>query len=139
VWASIGAGVSNLGLAGILSASLSRGPLVITFRGAGAENVSDYGDEISDRALLAGVRTSGNSRFARATIGIARARRSVDSDLPGVQRPARTGIAFEVKGMAAGEGSGLGLSLFGVVGPNQTSYVGTALTLNFGWFGLHDP
>jgi hypothetical protein len=41
--------------------------------------------------------------------------------------------------MAAGEGSGLGLSLFGVVGPNQTSYVGTALTLNFGWFGLHDP
>jgi hypothetical protein len=132
LWASLGAGGSAKGIVLMASASYSRGRAVVMGRGDMTGAI--IGEAVEGKAILAGMRTGKGARFALAAVGIGRSR--------SMHRPSegtRTVLAFHVQGQPRFAWTPIGIALLGAAGPGDTSYLGAALTLDFGWFKGEPP
>jgi hypothetical protein len=113
----------------------SVGAFAIGARLGGAEAL--FGEQRSDRALLLGGRTPGNHWFllGAAGIGTLASSRTCDGPCSALTRPSRTAIAYTLEAHGSLALVGVGLAMFGALGPAETNYNAIAVTLNAGWFG----
>jgi len=138
-WISGGVGVGTWpygSLAGVVAGWYSGGPVAIGVR-AGTTG-QWFGEQRSDRAFLIGARTRGNHGFLLAGAGVAQASSSRTCDGPcggELTRPSASAVAYSFEAHGNFELAGVGLSMFGVLGPATIRYNAFALTLNAGWFG----
>jgi hypothetical protein len=134
LWASVGLGGSAKGVATMASASYSRGPAVVIAR---RDFTGQFdGPDVNDKAILAGLRTGKDRRFALAAVGVARSRSTYRSGGGIATDQTRTALAFQLQGQPDFDVSPLGFTILGQAGPASTSYLGAVLTLDLGWFGV---
>ena len=138
-WISVGvgAGTSPYGsLAAVATGWYSVGPVVAGVRHAGAGQW--FGEQRSDQAFLMGARTRGSRAFLLGGVGTAKVESSWTCDGPcgsGITRPSTTEMAYAFEAHANASIVGLGVMMFGVLGPTSTRYNALALTIDAGWFG----
>ena len=136
VWIGAGLGPGILPrhtMSGIVTGWYSAGFVALGVRLAVADVLS--GTERDDRALLVGARTSGNRWYLLGAVGIA------DITSPGACSdcrplfPPTTEFAYSLEGHGTGTFVGLGVTMFGALGPPEVRYNTIAITLNIGMFG----
>lgn len=141
-WVSVGFGTgspedgSSL-LAGVASAWYSNGPFVGGIRTAAVSGLfSNTGAE--DVAGLIGLRTSGRRAFLVGALGYSAARRNRGcaancANVPGEERV--SALAYSAQANANFKVIGLGIEVFGAENRGDARFIGTAITLQLGWFG----
>ena len=139
-WLSVGLGPGtspNASLGGVLSGWYSVGIAAVGVRTSSVGQIL-VGEQRSDRAFLVGARTRGDRGFLLGALGIGRVSSSRTCDGPCSQplpRPSARAAAYSVEGHANLELAGVGLTVFGALGPETIGFNAFALTVNFGWFG----
>jgi hypothetical protein len=139
-WISVGLGPSvwpGSAIAGVLSGWYSAGIGAVGVR-AGSASQLFSGEQRGDRAFLIGARSRGDRGFLLGALGIGRVSSSRTCDGPcsgGLTRPKTRVAVYSVEAHANLELAGVGLTMFGALGPDTIRYEAFALTLNFGWFG----
>jgi hypothetical protein len=135
--AGLGGGTWPQGsLAGIAAVWYSVGPVVTGARRASAGQI--FGEQRSDQAFLIGGRTRGTHAFLLGAVGRAKVASWRECDGPCTApppRPGTTALAYTFEAHANLSVVGLGVVMFGVIGPDTTRYNAIALTLSGGWFG----
>jgi hypothetical protein len=138
-WISGGLGVGTWpsgSLAGVASGWYTSGELALGVRIGGASQI--FGEQRSDQALLVGARTPGTRGFLLAAAGVGRIASSRSCDGPcsgGFTRPSATALAYSFEGHGNLDLAGIGLVMFGALGPTSVRYNAFAITVNLGWFG----
>lgn len=136
-WISVGlgGGTSPRGAISALATGwYSAGVVALGVRLADADQL--FGEQRSDRALLVGARTRGNRWFLLGAAGIADIASSHTCDAcTALTRPPVTEVAYSVEGHGNLTFVGIGVTMFGALGPVQARYNAIALTLNVGTFG----
>jgi hypothetical protein len=124
-----------LWLAGNIGVAVSRGPGIGLVRlGSGSEWI---GRGLTERAVLAGVRTRGDHFFVAAAAGAADVTPTLSSDGGGSSVGSGSGaFAYDLSGHGAYRLAGLELALAGVAGGSRRSYVALTLGFDVGWLGL---
>ena len=140
VSAGIGRGTVS-GLAGVARASISVGPLLVSYRLSDIEPFLGAGVGVQDAAALVGLRTRGLRFFQTASLGYARANPVKDPAAfndSGTQRtvsPSVAALAYDYAAHATLAIAGVAASLSGIIGPSQVSYAAFTVNLELGWFG----
>ena len=134
LWASLGAGGSQNGIAVLASASYARGLALISAR---ADAIGGWtGPAIDDKAILVGARSGAGSSFTQVAVGIGHARYTIKhSDTAPTRYPGQTVLAFDAKAQGGFEAVPVGIGVIGVLGRGDTRYVALVLTLELGTFG----
>src|SRR5689334_6816190 len=138
-WISGGLGLGTwpyASLAGVASGWYTSGEVAVGVRIGEADQI--FGEQRSDQAFLVGARTPGDRGFMVAAAGIGRVASSRSCDGPcsgGITRPNATALAYSVEGHANLGFAGIGLVMFGELGPTSARYNAFAITANLGWFG----
>ena len=131
----LGAGTSPRGaISAVATGWYSAGIVALGVRLAAADQL--FGEERSDRALLFGGRTRGNRWFLLGAAGLADIASSHTCDAcTRLTRPPATEVAYSLEGHGNLTFIGLGVTMFGALGPPEVRYNAIALTLNVGVFG----
>ncbi|MDQ2665471.1 MAG: hypothetical protein M3Z05_05630 [Gemmatimonadota bacterium] len=143
-WASAGLGPGKIdvpngnGITAVVRATASVGPWLATYRSGDIGAFISAGSGVRDSGVLAGMRTGGHRVFASAALGYARATPYHQSD--GGSRyptyaPSVAALAYELTLHANAFVPGLALSLFGDLGPAESSYSAFTMSVELGWFG----
>lgn len=138
-WISGGLGLGTWpdgSIGGIFSAWYSAGPIAIGVRNGTAGQL--IGEQRGDRAFLVGARTRGDRGFLLGALGVGPVSSSRTCDGPCTPlppRPSAKAAVYSVDAHANLELAGVGLTMFGALGPDTIRYNAFALTVNFGWFG----
>ena len=137
-WISGGLGLGiwpDGSLAGVVSGWYSGGAVAIGVRAASVGQW--FGEQRSDRAFLVGARTRGDRGFLLGGLGFAQisSSRTCDGPCSALTRPSAAAVAYSVEAHGNLEVAGVGLSMFGTLGPTSIRYNAFAITLNAGWFG----
>lgn len=119
-----------LSAAGVYSA----GPLLVAGRKDAAGKWS--GAHIEDQSILVGLRTTRRSALLTGALGFARARSYTTCADCGTVRsdPGTNALSFEARAYQ-GANPGRRLSVYGVVGKSQVSFLAPALSVQLGWLG----
>ncbi len=135
-WVSAGAGIGSYpygSLDGVASGWYSVGPVATGVRlGTTGQWV---GEQRSDQAFLVGARTQGSRAFLLGAIGTSKVASSRTCDCGVTSRGSSTEMAYALEAHANVPVIGLGVTMFGVLGPALVHYNAFALTLDVGWFG----
>ena len=136
-WIDAGVGVGTWpsgSLAATAAAWYSVGPFVAGGRLAAAGQW--IGEQRGDQAFLIGARTEANRAFLLGAVGLANVKSFRSCDGCGsTYRPTTTQLAYTLEANANVGFAGVGVVMFGVLGPDTVHYNAFALTLNVGWFG----
>jgi hypothetical protein len=139
--AGLGAGTWPYGsLAAVAAGWYSVGPIVAGVRLGGSSQLrfDSADEERNDQAFLLGARTPGSRGFLLGAIGIARVSSSSNlcSGPCGPGSPFNTTqAAYALEDHLNFEFVGVGVTMFGALGPRSVRYNAFALTLDVGWFG----
>src|SRR5262245_14517056 len=132
VGAGLGTGIAPRDMvSGIITGWYSAGFVALGVRFAGVISHTDR----EDRALVVGARTRGNRWYLLGAAGIA----DITSPRPCKDCqpvfPPTTEFAYTLEGHGTGTFVGLGVTMFGALGPPEVRYTAIALTVNIGNFG----
>ena len=141
-WASLGLGSGTVsGLAIVVRANVSVGPVLVSYRNSDVEPFLDAGTGVQDAAVLVGLRTGGKRYFQAASLGYARANAVKDptpfndAGVPRNVSPSVAALAYDYTVHANALMAGVAASLSGLVGPSGVNYAAFTLTVELGWFG----
>jgi hypothetical protein len=136
-WISGGLGVGTWpygSIAGVASGWYSIGEAAMGVRFGGANAL--FSEQRSDKAFLIGARTRGNRGFVLGAVGISKVASSRSCDCSGgLTRPAAMTMGYSLEAHGQLELAGVGVVVFGALGPTSVRYNAFAVTLNAGWFG----
>lgn len=120
----------------LLAGWYSGGPVAIGGRLSGVGQW--FGEQRSDQAFLVGARTRGDRGFLLGALGVGKVASSITCDGPcngGLTRPSASTMSYSLEAHGNLELVGVGLTMFGALGPASTRFNAFVLTLNVGWFG----
>jgi hypothetical protein len=110
----------------------SRGPFAIGARTGGIG--AFFGESRKDRSLLAGATLGSSHDFLLGAVGIGRVASGYSTSDSRHAYPTVTAVAYSLEAHPKSDW-GLGMTMFGALGPPLARYTGFAITVNPGWFG----